>query len=290
MYFNREVSMERKPEKINSEFPINKLNLFTAIPIVLLNLGILYILSPAIYIFGNFDTKIPLVIGNLVIQIIALVWFVWQVKYNGISRKQIYAKQKRKVNPLTLVGMQFSDLFFFNSIFIFTALLTASESTNQLFFGLGKTEMVIWSVNAVIFTPVVEEIVFRLIIMNKVKTKYGKNRAIIISSVLFSLFHISNGWQNMIHALFLGFFYAVVYEYTGSLKASTIMHMLNNGMVVLFIFLSKPILESFIYIADFSSSLTILIVIASASYIVFFFAYYYRKISKLNIENGNSEE
>jgi len=279
MYFNKNVSMEKKPEKVNAEFPINKINLYTAIPIVLMCLGLLYLIAPITFVLIRGTSQMPSIVCSLLVQIITIIWFVWQVKNNRIPLSQIFTKPKRAITFLPLILMQISDWLFFTPLFMYVSVLTASESTSQIFLNLGQTELALWSINAIIFTPIAEEIVFRLIIMNKIKIKLGAKWAIIISSVLFSLFHIRNGWENTLHALFLGFFYSILYEYTGSLKASTIMHAINNSIVVLSIYIFKSFFEKIIFSRETILVFTLLL-FTGGIYIIWFFIHYSRILVK----------
>ncbi len=78
----------------------------------------------------------------------------------------------------------------------------------------------------VILGPIAEEIIFRWMIFGRVRFYLGKKRAIIISSLLFALFH-----GNMIQFIFctvVGIALAFVYDRTGNIYLCVIAHMAIN--------------------------------------------------------------
>lgn len=88
----------------------------------------------------------------------------------------------------------------------------------------------------VIFSPIAEELVFRGIILNTMR-RFGDSFALLISAVLFSLFHgnllqIPNAF---LQGLLIGYFVLC----TGSLWVGVIIHMVSNGTVLLFDLLTK---------------------------------------------------
>lgn len=82
---------------------------------------------------------------------------------------------------------------------------------------------------AVFVLPVIEEIIFRGAIMRKLE-KYGTNFAIIVSSLLFAIYHMI--WLQAFFAFFVGLLLA----YTAkrfSIKWSMLLHILNNGIAAI---------------------------------------------------------
>ncbi|NMC57554.1 MAG: CPBP family intramembrane metalloprotease [Eubacteriaceae bacterium] len=82
---------------------------------------------------------------------------------------------------------------------------------------------------AVFVVPVIEEIIFRGAIMRKLE-RYGTNFAIIVSSLLFAVYHMI--WLQAFFAFFVGLLLA----YTAkrfSIKWSMLLHILNNGIAAI---------------------------------------------------------
>ena len=85
----------------------------------------------------------------------------------------------------------------------------------------------IWvtAIFTVLCAPVFEEILFRKLICNRV-IKYGEGCAILVSGLIFGLFHMN--FNQFFYAFFLGCFFAFLYVKTGSLKYTILLHMVIN--------------------------------------------------------------
>jgi uncharacterized protein len=83
---------------------------------------------------------------------------------------------------------------------------------------------------AAVVAPLVEEIIFRGIILRGFAAKYGTTRALLYSSLLFGIVHL-NPWQ-FFPAVFLGLFLGTVYLRTGTVAATSAAHSFYNGAVL----------------------------------------------------------
>lgn len=82
-----------------------------------------------------------------------------------------------------------------------------------------------------VITPAAEEIIFRGLVFNRVKKQYGSLYGIVVSSVMFGVFHF-NLVQGL-YAFIIGMAFAYCYELTGDLKVPVYMHMSINVLTVL---------------------------------------------------------
>lgn len=95
----------------------------------------------------------------------------------------------------------------------------------------------------VLCAPVFEEILFRKLICDKV-LKYGEGCAVVLSGLIFGLFHMN--FNQFFYAFFLGCFFAFVYVKTGCLKYTVLLHMAINffgsvlGVIILNMDQTKP--------------------------------------------------
>ncbi len=87
-------------------------------------------------------------------------------------------------------------------------------------------------ISAVILAPVVEEYIFRGILLSSWTVKWGATRAIIVSSLIFAIFHI-----DPVGAFIAGVALCLIYFHTGSMLLVILIHMINNGLAVLAMFL-----------------------------------------------------
>jgi len=102
----------------------------------------------------------------------------------------------------------------------------------------------------IVIGPICEELVFRGGVMRKLE-RYGANFAIIVSSLLFALYHMI-----LFQAMF-AFFIGIILAYTAgrfSLKWAILLHMINNGLAILPTLVDSEFLAGvlfIIYIASF---------------------------------------
>lgn len=91
------------------------------------------------------------------------------------------------------------------------------------------TEGNVWisAIYTVLLAPVFEEILFRKLICDRI-VQYGQRTAIIVSGLLFGLFHMN--FNQFFYAAFLGGFFAFIYVKTGNLKYTIGLHMVVNFM------------------------------------------------------------
>lgn len=96
---------------------------------------------------------------------------------------------------------------------------------------------------AVAIAPAVgEEFLFRGVIYSNLRP-FGRVQAVLISSALFALMH--QNLAQFIYTFLAGIAMALMYELTGSIWCSTIFHLLNNELAVLFEAMSEWYGESF---------------------------------------------
>jgi membrane protease YdiL (CAAX protease family) len=86
---------------------------------------------------------------------------------------------------------------------------------------------IIW---AGIIPAFAEEMLFRGVILNGFKENYSEKKAIIVSALLFGLYHL-NPWQFVL-AFIIGLFSAFICLRTGSIALSIYIHFFNNVMSV----------------------------------------------------------
>lgn len=84
-----------------------------------------------------------------------------------------------------------------------------------------------------LFGPIVEEIIFRYIIMGKIYT-YGKVRAILVSSVLFGILHMSRiSMAEFLIYFISGIYLGVVYDKTKRISVCIGAHCFHNLISIL---------------------------------------------------------
>lgn len=114
----------------------------------------------------------------------------------------------------------------------------------------------------VLIGPVCEELLFRGGVMRHLE-RYGANFAIVLSSLLFALYHMI-----LFQAAF-AFFIGLVLAYTAgrfSLKWAIVLHMINNGLAILPLLVNSELLSmvlTWVYLGSFVAVVIILIWVLS---------------------------
>lgn len=98
-------------------------------------------------------------------------------------------------------------------------------------------------ITVVIVAPVLEELIFRGIILEGFLRNYSPIKAILWTNILFGLAHL-NPWQ-FIGAFLVGIFISWVYYKTKNLALPVFIHFINNLLSYLFLyFTNKPVMEA----------------------------------------------
>lgn len=114
-----------------------------------------------------------------------------------------------------------------NLLMMLIAVFKGSEVTNPLVNVIEGSNW-IWSlIFAGILSPIIEEMMFRGVMLNKLR-RYGDKVAIITTAILFGLFHAN--FSQFFYAVALGMIFAYVTLKTGTIKYSIILHIVVNMM------------------------------------------------------------
>lgn len=129
---------------------------------------------------------------------------------------------------------------------------------NQMQDLVGNTNIWITSIYTVLLAPVFEELLFRKMICDRV-VKYGQGAAIILSGLMFGLFH--GNFNQFFYAFFLGSFFAFIYVKTGYIRYTIGLHMIVNfiGTVIEGLLVQNIDLENITPLAMLASSINVLL-------------------------------
>ncbi len=122
-------------------------------------------------------------------------------------------------------------------------------------------------IKVAIIAPIIEEILFRGIVMYGLMKNYRGWYAVFMSGLLFSLFHL-NPWQ-MTYTFFLGLFLGWIVLKTKSLPLSILVHSINNLIVLLSIQYEQQISEIAIAQLDGASKLKLAIFVFGFGLVLF---------------------
>lgn len=134
-------------------------------------------------------------------RFIPLIFIAWVMMYAG-----------------NLVGNVFNMLF--------TAVVGV-EVTNPVETIVSLTSMAPMAMLVVVIGPIVEEFIFRKVLIDRMRP-YGEKTAVLVSALIFGLFH--GNLSQFFYAACLGTLFGYVYLRTGKMRWSLILHMFINFM------------------------------------------------------------
>ena len=169
------------------------------------------------------------------IAAIALIWyFIKEFNKAKINYKHILGSLKH-INfklPIGLAIIEYLFVLGLNPIVLYgLSFVVPNYIENQLNYEYATTPIswIFFSISALIYAPIMEELFFRGIIFQKVATKKGFSNGLIISSLLFAAIHLR---YDLISLFLTGVITVLLYCKTKQLTTSIIYHFVYNFIVV----------------------------------------------------------
>lgn len=123
--------------------------------------------------------------------------------------------------PITLIGALISTILS-SVIGAITGTIVDNNMVLENIIKLGFWGRI---VTACICAPIFEELIFRKLLIDRT-VRYGEGLSIILSGVLFGLFH--GNFEQFFYACFLGMFFAYIYIKTGKIQYTMLLHFAVN--------------------------------------------------------------
>ena len=231
---------------------------------------------------GSSDKITLAIIYGLTAYILDIPMIYYFIRNN---KKKKYFVTKEKMNIGSFIGcfalMIFIMVLINISFFIFE--LKIGNNSGDILSNESISYTYITFFSAVFIAPIVEEMIFRGVIMNDLK-EYEYKTAIIINSVLFGLAHTEI--KKVIITIFLGIIFSYV-AYRYSLRYSVLLHMvwnLNSSMGSIFYYNKMPDEMIIWFVAVLSLALIVISIfgIIKKKYIMIF------SIFRLSIEDNKN--
>ncbi|KGN03127.1 CAAX protease [Clostridium novyi A str. 4570] len=171
---------------------------------------------------------------GIISQVILICFIVYKLKKNGFnfkaSIKDFKSKPKYKDGLIIIVV---------HGILAIAAALGVAYIVYKINPGLAEKMMgqkilensgtiydtIYEFILVVILAPIAEELIFRGVILNRLKMRWGVGPAIIISSILFGVLHINLA---IIGAFLFGVMMCIVYMKTRNIFVTMLIHCVNN--------------------------------------------------------------
>ncbi|MDR0611845.1 MAG: CPBP family intramembrane metalloprotease [Planctomycetaceae bacterium] len=158
-----------------------------------------------------------------------------------------FIKTKQKFNDVFKFNKVSSELWRATTVFMVGFCILSSELDNIVDYFVPPPDFLIrhfesmvieqiffMSIISVAIIPAItEEMLFRGIILGGLKNNYSERKAVIVSALLFGLWHL-NPWQ-FVSAFIIGLISAFICLRTGSLLLCIYIHFFNNALYVIII-------------------------------------------------------
>ena len=173
----------------------------------------------------------------VIIAMFVVYFFIFIAFRRTVSRED-YCFKIRPDNTLVAVMIALICLLSFilvqfGAIDLFAAMGVSMDSEP---FYIDTWGMYIMAVFAMAILPaVVEELLFRGVIFKSLK-KYGPLLAILLSSLLFAMYHLNP--MQLVYQFVMGVVFSVVYLKTNNLLYPIILHFVNNFAIVTYTFIA----------------------------------------------------
>ncbi|AZV56482.1 CPBP family intramembrane glutamic endopeptidase [Clostridium sp. AWRP] len=182
---------------------------------------------------GILDENLFLLLCNLGV----LVWFVLELRKVccDVKNKIFDLKRDLNIKDITLsIIINITTTIGLFIIIIYSLISLSPSMTKEMLGELNKTDtsslysIIINGIAASFIAPVVEELIFRGVILNRLRTKIGVIKAVILSSILFGAIHYEVG---MISAVVFGICMSLIYLKTKNIFVTISIHVINNFIV-----------------------------------------------------------
>jgi len=130
----------------------------------------------------------------------------------------------------------------------------------------------------VIMAPVIEELIFRGVIMHGLMRNYSKFTAVFASALIFALFHL-NPWQ-FPATFILGIVLGILMVRTRNIYLCILGHAINNGLALISIKYWDELQKTSFFQSSKSNQLIISVLIATASLVIIFLLSHQRSMKR----------
>ncbi|MBV7272472.1 CPBP family intramembrane metalloprotease [Clostridium sp. PL3] len=175
----------------------------------------------------------------VVINLLMFFWFMYKCVKSKIELKPIVEDFKCKFKwgeVIKVVCINVILSLSFACLALCLAYMISPEFCNKLLADTNEnssntlSSLIFNCIGAVLLAPAVEECMFRGVILNRVKMKYGVFKAIILSSILFGIMHADLAFLG---AFAFGIMMCLIYIKTENILITISIHAFNNFLVSL---------------------------------------------------------
>ncbi|MCF7741206.1 MAG: CPBP family intramembrane metalloprotease [Candidatus Marinimicrobia bacterium] len=188
--------------------------------------------------FKKMDTIIGNKLNNKNYKYLFYLFIIFLLLINKFKIKN-YQVNLFSINDI-LIGLISGIIVFYLSIIISKILKNISiiyrnrnnhyVAKNNLFNKIKHKPLILI---LIVFLVILEEIVFRVVLLNKLNIRFGSSSSIFISSFLFAFFHFNI--YKFFQLLTMGIIFCLILKYTTNIITPIIAHSINNFLVIHFL-------------------------------------------------------
>jgi len=217
-------------------------NAFENIKIRSLVFWMVLIIMISIFIMDTLKFEDPLfdVTFGFIFYAIIVIWIIWKFKSFKVDYKRMVGKfpQNYKRWIVGIVGIVALLIFFsvgtnwllyYPLSFIFPSFVSGVLNDTDFYTTASTAPPFVYNflivLTGVIVAPIVEEFLFRGVILQRFAVMWGTTAGILASSFIFGVFH-----ADLLGAFVFGIFMSILYINTKTLLVPIACHMLNNAL------------------------------------------------------------
>ncbi len=207
---------------------------------------------------------------------IFLVFFIWKLRdTTGFKSniKNVFEKSNQKA-----ILYVFLLNFFFTLLTLIVAYSVSIEDSETVLTSITPLAILFEIIATVILGPAVEELIFRGVLLNRLKIRIGVIPAILVSSILFGLGHESIGIAS---AFIFGICMCILYLKTDNILTTISLHALNNFVVTI---LDSLHIDTLMFEFPWFSIITILSLISTVLIVI----YMYKGLKEVRLKYKSS--
>jgi membrane protease YdiL (CAAX protease family) len=198
--------------------------------------------------------------------------FYYAYRRAGVALKELFPAKRFNILiliPILLLLWAFQNLIDPVNIAV-NKLIPAPDWFWELFNRIFESDYGIYGaiLKIAIVAPIIEEMIFRGVIMHGLMRNYSNFTAVFVSALLFALFHL-NPWQ-FPPTFILGLVLGILMLRTRNIYLCILGHAINNGLVLISIQFLPEIQKSSFFQINKSAQLVISVLIACISLILIF--------------------
>ncbi|MDK2584463.1 CPBP family intramembrane metalloprotease [Romboutsia sedimentorum] len=219
-----------------------------------------------------------------------LIYFIWIFKVKKDDYMDNFNSFKSKVKYKEVLTLSILDLVMVFSICAIAVSIIYKINPKMLDSILSEpvtNPSIISSIFLCTFTvilaPIIEEIVFRGILLRRISFKFGVRKGVILSSIVFAVLHPGLGH---IFSFISGVVFSLIYLKYKNILINIITHMCHNFVYLLITVFSAPFTNKNVDISNIESNIYIFIGVLG---LVFSFRYLFKYI-KENFPKKDSEK